>query len=652
VAEIDRILVSIEQVPENMASLIEKINPTEAEIKEMLKIMVGNNPAIFGAAIAYEPYWNNEKEYYYSFYAFRQYDSITLTILGKTGYDYFMMDWYQIPKETRHPYWTEPYFDEGGGEIVMSTYSVPFYLTGGGARRMAGIITADISLDWLRNIVDSVRVYQTGFGFIITQTGSIVSHPRKELIMNASIFSIAEETNNPELREMGRKMTRGQTGYSSNRYRNQFNNKESLLAYAPVPSNGWSFGVILPVDEFMAEAYHLYRMIIILGITGLIFIFLVILFISRSITRPLRKLTHAADSFARGNFDVDLPETRSKDEIGRLTGSFSFMQKKLGETITRLKVASEQLRISNEKLEEYNRTLEQKVQERTAELVNKNQELDSALKDLTAAQAQLVQSEKLASLGQLTAGIAHEIKNPLNFVNNFSELSLDLANEILEELEKPGDVPEDPKETGYLKELISDLRENCKKINEHGKRADSIIRGMLLHSRGKSGEFQPTDINTLLAEYAGLSYHGMRATDPSFNIKIEADYDPSLGKVDVVPQDLSRVFLNIINNACQSTHQKKKEMKESYFPVLNLSTKKEGEWVVIRIRDNGKGIPATVMDKIFNPFFTTKPAGSGTGLGLSISFDIVVREHHGEIRADSEEGEFAEFIIRIPVKSS
>jgi signal transduction histidine kinase len=277
------------------------------------------------------------------------------------------------------------------------------------------------------------------------------------------------------------------------------------------------------------------------------------------------------------------------------------------------------------------------------------EKINKANNDLKAAQKQLVQSEKMASLGQLTAGIAHEIKNPLNFVNNLSELSMGLAAELLEEIDKlSGTI--DPKDSDNIKSLLGYIETNVIKINEHGKRADSIIRGMLLHSRGKSGEMQPTDLNALLAEYVALGYHGLRATDSSFNIKIETEYDPSIGLVNVVPQDISRVFLNLINNACYSTSQKKKELKDSYFPILRIRTQKTTDKITIQIWDNGKGIPQTILDKIFNPFFTTKPAGSGTGLGLSISYDIVVQEHHGEIKVDSKEGEYAEFNISIPIK--
>ncbi|MBN1199171.1 MAG: HAMP domain-containing protein, partial [Bacteroidales bacterium] len=527
------------------------------------------------------------------------------------------------------------------------TYSVPLYFKRGGERKFVGVLTIDISINWLRAMVDSIHVFKTGFGFLVSQSGTFVTHPVHDLIMNASIFSIAEEMNLPGFRELGRKMIRRESGFSTETYKNMLTHKNSWVAYAPVPSNGWSLAVVFPVDELMADAHKLNLAIILLGSAGLVVIFLMILLISRSITRPIRKLAQAAQSFAEGNFDISLPEVVSEDEIGRLTRSFSYMQKTLAETIGDLKETTEQLRVSNEKLEDYSKTLELKVKERTAELVAKNSELDSALQTLKAAQAQLVQSEKMASLGQLTAGIAHEIKNPLNFVNNFAELSTDLARELKEELEKlKGKLDENDRE--YLMEIVGDLESNALKIHNHGKRADSIIRGMLLHSRGKAGEKQPTDLNALLEEYVNLGYHGMRATDPSFNIKIESSYDPEVGIVEVIPQDLSRVFLNIINNACQATAQKKIEQKDSYFPLLTVTTRRLGELVEVRIRDNGKGIPDEIKEKIFNPFFTTKAAGSGTGLGLSISFDIVVQGHGGELTLQSEPGEYTEFIIRIP----
>jgi len=285
------------------------------------------------------------------------------------------------------------------------------------------------------------------------------------------------------------------------------------------------------------------------------------------------------------------------------------------------------------------------------EVQARTRELAKSFDDLRAAQDRLVQTEKLASLGQLTAGIAHEIKNPLNFVNNFAVLSSDLTKELREELEKQK-LKLDPANALAISDLLNDLEQNVTKINEHGKRADSIVKGMLLHSRGKAGERQATDINALLAEYVNLAYHGLRAQDSSFNVKIESSYDVTLGPVDVVPQDVSRVFLNIVNNGCYSANEKKKSGLNGFMPTIKVCTKNMGDRVQIRIRDNGNGVPRSILDRIFNPFFTTKPSGAGTGLGLSLSYDIIVHEHKGEIAVDTKEGEYAEFIISIPKRLS
>lgn len=278
---------------------------------------------------------------------------------------------------------------------------------------------------------------------------------------------------------------------------------------------------------------------------------------------------------------------------------------------------------------------------------NRTKELQQTLNHLKETQNQLVLSEKMASLGQLTAGIAHEIKNPLNFITNFAVLSKELAGELRGELAAEKNRV-DEKRAAEITELLDNLEQNVTKINEHGKRADSIVRGMLLHSRGKAGERQETDIAALLAEYANLAYHGMRAQDQSFNVKIETDFDPAVGNMNVVPQDLSRAFLNIVNNACYAANEKRRTAGNGFSPTVHVSARNLGDRVEIRIRDNGNGIPADVRDRIFNPFFTTKPAGVGTGLGLSLTYDIIVQEHGGELNVDTREGEYTEFIITIP----
>jgi signal transduction histidine kinase len=303
------------------------------------------------------------------------------------------------------------------------------------------------------------------------------------------------------------------------------------------------------------------------------------------------------------------------------------------------------------KLEDYSRTLEDKVAQRTQELSARNDDLAQTLRRLKDTQTQLITQEKLASLGQLTAGIAHEIKNPLNFVNNFAELSLELIDEMREGFTKQQERI-DPPDRAVFEELLSGLEQNSRKINEHGKRADSIVRSMLQHSRGKSGERLEVDINAMLDETLGLAYHGMRAHDPEFNVSIEKNYDQSVGYITVVPQDVSRVFLNIIANSFYEVRKKRAEAGNSFSPALSVQTTNLGARIEVRIRDNGNGIPAHVRENVFNPFFTTKAAGEGTGLGLSLSYDIIVKGHGGELAFDTEEREYTEFIIRLPRDST
>jgi signal transduction histidine kinase len=277
----------------------------------------------------------------------------------------------------------------------------------------------------------------------------------------------------------------------------------------------------------------------------------------------------------------------------------------------------------------------------------KTEELERTLEQLKRTQDQLVVSEKLASLGELTAGIAHEIRNPLNFVTNFAQLSGDLMDELRAELDaQKGRL--DAAARDNVQELLTNLQMNVAKIEEHGRRADSIVSSMLMHSRGQPGQWQPTDLNALLDQYVKLAYHGLRARDASFTIHLDTDYDPGVGRVNVIPQDLSRVFLNIANNACYAAYARKHAEGDAFTPEVRAATRDLGDEVEIRIRDNGNGVPEPIRDQIFIPFFTTKPAGMGSGLGLSISYDIVVRQHGGEIRLESEEGKYAEFIVTLP----
>jgi signal transduction histidine kinase len=268
---------------------------------------------------------------------------------------------------------------------------------------------------------------------------------------------------------------------------------------------------------------------------------------------------------------------------------------------------------------------------------------EDALAALKSTQAQLIHKEKMASLGELSAGIAHEIQNPLNFVNNFSEVNKELLEEMQEVLQ-----------SGRVEEALSiskEVTENEKKIAYHGKRADSIVKGMLQHSRSSTGQKELTDINGLVDEHLRLSFHAMRAKDKTFNASLQTDYDPSLGSINVMPQDLGRVLINLFNNAFYAVCVKKQGANREYEPVVSVSTRTENSKVEIVVKDNGNGMPENVKGKIFQPFFTTKPAGEGTGLGLSLSYDIITKGHGGEIRVETKEGEGTAFTIQLLVQS-
>jgi len=321
-----------------------------------------------------------------------------------------------------------------------------------------------------------------------------------------------------------------------------------------------------------------------------------------------------------------------------------------------LKEVDKELEIVSFKLdrtEKVKRTTAILLEETIAELEEKrksveesNNALQKSLEELKAAQAQLIQSEKMASLGELTAGIAHEIQNPLNFVNNFSEINRELIEELISQ--------QSILKSEEIKELLEDIAANEKKITHHGKRADSIVKGMLQHSRTSSGQKELTDINTLCDEYVRLAYHGLRAKEKSFNARFETSFDSGVEKIMVVPQDIGRVVLNLVNNAFHAVNEKEKRQKSGtgnegapFEPSVTVSTAKKGDKIQIRVTDNGNGIPASIKDKIFQPFFTTKPTGQGTGLGLSLSYDII-KAHGGDIEVGTKEGEGTEFTIIIP----
>ncbi|MGV3763539.1 sensor histidine kinase [Parapedobacter sp.] len=357
-----------------------------------------------------------------------------------------------------------------------------------------------------------------------------------------------------------------------------------------------------------------------------------------------------------GAIDADFYETykyvfESANLFGMLWfGAMWFVNRSQRRALERERIKREAEETRVRVMAEMKVNLEAEVAQRTAELQQQKEELEQALEELKHTQAQLIHSEKMASLGELTAGIAHEIQNPLNFVNNFSEVSVELLDEL-----KTGPLANLPEETAdEVGEIMDDLVQNLEKINLHGKRADGIVKSMLQHSRSSTGEKSETDINALADEYMRLSYHGLRAKDKSFNAMMETDFAADLPRIAVVPQDLGRVLLNLFNNAFYSVSEKKKNsVSNSYEPTVAVATQhvqqpNGRDAVQITVRDNGLGIPRAILDKIYQPFFTTKPTGQGTGLGLSMSYDIIHKVHGGEMQIDTEEGEYAAFTITIP----
>jgi len=351
----------------------------------------------------------------------------------------------------------------------------------------------------------------------------------------------------------------------------------------------------------------------------LLFGILIGLWLARNISIPVLALRDAARKVGEGDLNQKIKRIH-RDEIGQLEKAFNKMIDDLDKTTNDLN-------------------------EKNLVLSATNDTLNDTLVELKKTHAQLVQSEKMASLGELTAGIAHEIQNPLNFVNNFSEVSIELIEEVLEERAKS----EAEKDPTLEAELLEDISKNLEKINHHGKRADAIVKGMLMHSRTSTGIKEPTAINALCDEYLRLSYHGLRAKDKSFNATIKTDFDASIPMIDTVSQDVGRVILNLLTNAFYAVNEKKHQNPTGYEPTVSVTTKSLEGKIEIRVADNGNGVPKKVIDKIFQPFFTTKPTGQGTGLGLSLSYDIITQAHGGELIVETKEGEGTEFIIRLPV---
>ena len=502
--------------------------------------------------------------------------------------------------------WFGPVYFRRGSEPYM-TVSVAH------AGRDPGVTMAEVNLKLIWDVVSSIHNGSGGYAFVVTATGRLIAHPDLSLVLRDTDLSSLPEV----AAALSARGSAGNADAADYEIATALDGGSVLAAHATIPRVDWIVFVQLPLGEAMAPLYaSVVQTLSLMGL-GVMLATVAGTFLAHRMVVPIRQLEDGAERFGSGDLSERIV-IRTGDEIETLADRFNLMASRVQESYE---------------------TLEAKVEERT-------RDLNTSLEDLHKAQNRLIQSEKLASLGQLTAGIAHEIKNPLNFVNNFASLSSELVDELQEVLQ-PANL--DAKTRAEVDEIADLLKGNLGKVVQHGKRADSIIKNMLLHSRSGSGEHRPVEINALVEESLNLAYHGARAAQPSFNITLVRDYDPAAGSADVYPQELTRVLLNLMSNGFYATEKRKVAGAEpGYEPTLSVTTRDLGDRVEIRVRDNGTGIPDSVKAKMFDPFFTTKPAGEGTGLGLSLSHDILVKQHGGSIDVATEPGQFTEFTITLP----
>lgn len=495
------------------------------------------------------------------------------------------------------------------GPVYFRRESEPYMtLAQAGARKDAGVTIAEVNLKLIWDVVSQIKVGKHGHAYVVGPEGRLIAHPDISLVLRNTDMS--------GLAQVRAAQAVGGTLSDALPEAGNIQGQKVLTASAPIEPLHWTMFVELPVEEAYAALYASLQRLAIVLLAASIFAVLAGIFLARRMVGPIQALRSGAERIGSGDFAQRI-SIKTGDELEGLADQFNHMGSRLQESYA---------------------DLENKVELRTAEL-------RQSLNDLRAAQNRLIQTEKLASLGQLTAGIAHEIKNPLNFVNNFSAVSTELIDELNEALQSAS---LDGKTREEVDELTGMLKSNLQKVVQHGKRADSIVRNMLLHSREGSGEHRPSDVNAVVEESLNLAYHGARAERPAFNVTLERDFDRAAGLADMYPQEIARVLLNLISNGFYAAAKRKESTGDAFEPTLSATTKNLGGRVEIRIRDNGTGIPPEVKEKIFNPFFTTKPVGEGTGLGLSMSHDIVVKQHGGTIDVNTEPGVFTEFIITLP----
>lgn len=599
--QVEKVLISVEQIPKNTAKLIEQIPFSEEELMKILFAMVESNPEIYGATIAFEPYMFDKSKKYFAPYVYKSFGSLKSTTLGTESYNYHNSDWYRRPKTLGQAIWSEPYYDDGGGNVMMSTFSVPIYKTISEEKRVIGVITADVSLNWLDQIVSTIKVLKSGYGIIISKEGKLVTHSETDGTNPETIYELAKAKNSPQMERAANKMLKGQTGFIKISQIDRTDGKNYWVYYAPIPHNGWSLAVIYPLGELTIELDTLNSKILGLGVMGIIIVFIVIMIISKSITKPLRELAIATDHIAQDKMNISLPEVKSTDEIGHLTKSFIIMHDELKKKMTELRQANEGLLETKTKLEEYNKSLEDIVNQRTKEILIEAKEL-SVLKS------------------RFISMISHELRTPLYTILSSAEI-LELYNNRMNENER--------------QEQFNGIHTAIEEILE-------LLNDVISINKAELGK-----IDLMIEKFNIVKFSKKIIAELSGRWGIEPKLFFTSSQEEIIinsdKKEIRKIISNLLINSLKYTPTK----KNIYFR-LSLNQ----DQLVIEVKDEGIGIKEEDQEHIFDVFVRGKNVGNinGTGLGLAIlkrSIEIL----GGEIFFSSKEGVGTEFIVKIPINS-
>jgi signal transduction histidine kinase len=590
----------------------------------------------------------------------------TLALVG-TDYNPSNYEYYYKADETHNPerkvIWTDVGVDTSGHGWMISA-NAPVYP--GRGDRLEGVVGVDVTLDHLVNQVREIHLPWRGYGMLVGSDGTILAFPAqgerdwglKELMQHSYQGPILQDIYKPDSfslfkredsRALGQRMAVEQQGLETV----TLAGRRKQVAWSTVKGPEWKLLVVVDEADIFARAYELNRRVVRVGlgmIAGLILFYaLFFMWLYRKVRRmsmllaePLLDLEGMMQQIGRGEYSLPRP-AYPIIELQRTGEGLVQMGHALGQSNASLQQARTDL-------EQLNMKLEERIQHRTRELEMANAALNeenaakqALIQELQRTQTQLIQSEKLASLAHLTSGIAHELKNPLNFINNMSEANMELAQELERTLLERPHVS-----LSEVREIIMDLKQNATVVYHHGERADHIIRSMMEHAQGRSGAHEPTDVEALVEQYLKLTYAGERVRKPELEVVFAREFDPSVGKVQARPQELGRVLQNLIHNAIDAVSMKQRDSTNDYVPTITLRTCRAGDTIILQVEDNGPGIPKDIQGRIFEPFFTTKPPGGGnTGLGLSLSYDIV-KLHGGSLTVESEWGSYTRFTVSLP----